>query len=94
METDRTAELSALPARELHDRAVGYAVRHGDLGFLWQLLKVIPAAEAASGRPEAVANDLSRISGLLSDAVAAGEGRLGESMRPFYLEYLSRHPDA
>ncbi|MFD0658594.1 hypothetical protein [Thermocatellispora tengchongensis] len=40
-------ELESLSARELHDRAVRYAVRHGDLGFLWDLLKVIPAAEAA-----------------------------------------------
>jgi hypothetical protein len=86
--------LEAIPADELHDRAVRYAVRHGDLGFLWDLLKVIPAAEAASGHKDETANDLSRVSALLSDAIAAGEGELGEALRPIYIEYLRKHPDA
>ncbi|MFI6739534.1 hypothetical protein ACIBI9_41980 [Nonomuraea sp. NPDC050451] len=86
--------LESLPADELHDRAVRYAVRHGDLGFLWDLLKVIPAAEAASGHGTEAANDLSRVSALLSDAIASGEGQLGEALRPIYIEYLRRHPDA
>jgi hypothetical protein len=86
--------LESLPAAELHDRAVSYAVRHGDLGFLWNLLRVIPAAEAASGHENETANDLSRVSALLSDAIAAGEGELGEALRPIYLEYLRDHPDA
>lgn len=87
-------ELESLPAHELHERAVRYAVRHGDLGFLWDLLKVIPAAEAASGHTTESANDLSKLSALLSDAIAAGEGKLGEALRPVYIEYLRRHPDA
>ncbi|GLW06022.1 hypothetical protein Misp01_11520 [Microtetraspora sp. NBRC 13810] len=87
-------KLESLPAKELHDRAVRYAVRHGDLGFLWDLLKVIPAAEVASGHEDEAVNDLSKVSALLSDAVAAGEGRLGESLRPIYIDYLNRHPDA
>ncbi|MEU6738237.1 hypothetical protein [Streptosporangium sandarakinum] len=91
LETD---ELEALPAQELHDRAVRYAVHHGDLGFLWELLKMIPAAEASTGNEEETANELSRVSALLSDAVAAGEGELGEALRPFYIEYLARHPEA
>ncbi|KAB8193558.1 hypothetical protein FH608_020245 [Nonomuraea phyllanthi] len=86
--------LESLPADELHDRAVRYAVRHGDLAFLWDLLKIIPAAEAASGHDTATANDLSRVSALLSDAIASGEGRLGEALRPIYIEYLRKHPDA
>ncbi|WP_285706705.1 hypothetical protein [Microtetraspora sp. NBRC 16547] len=87
-------DLELLSARELHDRAVRYAVRHGDLGFLWRLLKVIPAAEAVSGDREESANDLSRVSALLSDAMAAGEGHLGEALRPLYIDYLAKHPDA
>ncbi|SEM69901.1 hypothetical protein [Nonomuraea pusilla] len=86
--------LESLPASELHDRAVRYAVHHGDLGFLWNLLKVIPAAEAASGHDNETANDLSRVSALLSDAIASGEGDLGEALRPIYVEYLRAHPDA
>ncbi|WP_061300602.1 hypothetical protein [Herbidospora cretacea] len=84
-------QLEQLSAKELHDRAVRYAVRHGDFGFLWDLLKVIPAAQGASGREDETANDLSRVSALLSDAMAAGEGTLGEALRPVYIEYLSKH---
>lgn len=91
LETD---ELERLPAQELHDRAVRYAVHHGDFAFLWELLKVIPAAEASAGNESETANDLSRVSALLSDAMAAGEGRLGEALRPFYIDYLSKHPEA
>ncbi|GAA0922600.1 hypothetical protein [Nonomuraea longicatena] len=86
--------LESLSTSELHDRAVRYAVRHGDFAFLWNLLKVIPAAEAASGHDGETANDLSRVSALLSDALAAGEGDLGEALKPVYLEYLKAHPDA
>jgi hypothetical protein len=86
--------LQSLSPRELHDRAVRYAVAHGDFGFLWELLKVIPAAEAASGHHDEAANDLSRVSALLSDAMASGEGELGEALRPVYVDYLSKHPDA
>ncbi|GAA2265958.1 hypothetical protein GCM10010149_02640 [Nonomuraea roseoviolacea subsp. roseoviolacea] len=89
-----TEGLESLPASELHDRAVRYAVRHGDLGFLWNLLKVIPAAEASTGNQEETAADLSRVSALLSDALAAGEGELGDALRPIYIEYLTKHPDA
>jgi hypothetical protein len=91
MDVDQLAQLSA---KELHDRAVRYAVRHGDFGFLWDLLKVIPAAEAASGHADETANDLSRVSALLSDALGSGEGELGEALRPIYIDYLARHPDA
>jgi hypothetical protein len=89
-----SGRLDALSSRELHDRAVHYAVRHGDFGFLWELLKVIPAAEAAAGHEEESAGDLTRVSALLSDAIGSGEGQLGEALRPVYLDYLSRHPDA
>ncbi|MEU4836419.1 hypothetical protein [Streptosporangium sp. NPDC023615] len=91
LETD---ELEGLSAQQLHDRAVHYAVHHGDLGFLWELLTLIPAAQASSGNEEQTTNDLSRVSALLSDAMASGHGELGEALRPFYIEYLSKHPEA
>ncbi|WP_214110908.1 hypothetical protein [Acrocarpospora catenulata] len=87
-------QLEQLSTKELHDRAVRYAVRHGDIGFLWDLLKVIPAAEASAGNQDETANDLSRVSALLSDALGAGEGELGEALKPIYVTYLSAHPDA
>ncbi|MDA0635974.1 hypothetical protein ACQEUU_32815 [Nonomuraea sp. CA-218870] len=86
--------LETLSDSELHERAVRYAVRHGDLGFLWNLLKVIPAAEAATGHHSETTADLTRVSALLSDAITAGEGNLGAALRPVYLEYLREHPDA
>ena len=39
-------ELEALSSRELHDKAVHRALTHADLGFLWELVRAIPAAEA------------------------------------------------
>jgi hypothetical protein len=91
LETD---DLEALSAQELHERSVHYAVHHGDLGFLWDLLGMIPAAQASGGNEEETTNDLSRISALLSDAMASGQGNLGENLRPFYIDYLSKHPEA
>jgi hypothetical protein len=87
-------QFEGVPSRELHDRAVRHAVRHGDFGFLWDLLRAIPAAEAASGHEDEAANDLSRVSALLSDAIGSGEGELGQALRPIYLDYLSKHPEA
>ncbi|GAA2661724.1 MULTISPECIES: hypothetical protein [Nonomuraea] len=89
-----TEELESMPASELHERAVRYAVRHGDFGFLWELLRAIPAAEAASGHGGEVVNDLSHLSALLSDAMSSGQGELGEALRPLYVEYLAKHPEA
>ena len=42
--------LDQLSARELHDLAVHRAVRHVDVKFLWDLLRELPAGEAAAGR--------------------------------------------
>ena len=41
--------LEELSTAELHDRAVARAERHLDVKFFWSLLRVIPAAETASG---------------------------------------------
>jgi hypothetical protein len=90
-EPDRLEELSS---RQLHDRAIAYAVRHGDLAFLWELLRAIPAAQAAAGHADLAAGDLTRVAALLSDVIGAGEGELGEALRPVYLDYLSKHPGA
>ena len=44
-----TDPLEQLSSKELHDLALRRARRHLDVGFLWQLMKVLPAAEAATG---------------------------------------------
>ena len=86
-------DLETLSSRELHDRAVKRAVSHGDVGFLWKLLRQIPAAEAAAGDLERSNTDIMRVFGLVTDFVGSGDGELGEALRPVYLDYLATHPE-
>ena len=67
------------------------ALHHADFGFLWQLLREIPAAEAAEGNPGRTGADMYRISALISDALGSGEGETAEALRPLYLDYLEKH---
>ena len=67
------------------------ALHHADVGFLWELLSEIPAAEAAEGNPGRTGADLYRISALISDALGSGEGETAEALRPLYLDYLEKH---
>jgi hypothetical protein len=85
------AELESLPTQELHDRAIRTALRHLDVGFLWRLLKAIPAAEAATGHVDAAEVDALKLSALIGDALHAGEGDVGEALRPLYVEYVAEH---
>ncbi|MBA9004683.1 MULTISPECIES: hypothetical protein [Thermomonospora] len=82
-------ELDRLPTRELHDRAIKLALARGDLGFLWRLLRDIPAAEAAVGHPEQGTADMMHVSALVNEFLHAGEGELAEALRPVYLDYLA-----
>ena len=93
-EAERAADLEALSTAELHDRAVRRAERHLDVKFFWSLLQVIPAAEALSGDQGEAAFDIQFSRGLISDAVRSGDGELGEALRPLFIDYLRRHPDA
>jgi hypothetical protein len=83
-------ELATLSSKELHDRAVERAVRHLDVGFLWRLLKAIPAAEAAAGHPDQAEADVSHLSAMLNELVHAGDGDVADALRPLYIDYLSR----
>jgi hypothetical protein len=86
-------ELDALSSRELHDMAMHRALRHGDVRFLWDLLRALPAAAQLEGDPEESARDLTQVSALVSDALGSGEGAAAEALRPLYLDYLKKHPD-
>lgn len=86
-------ELEALSSHELHDRAVHVAMRHMDIGFLWDLLRAIPASEAARGRVDLAAADVTQMSAMISDALRSGEGDEADSLRPMYLDYLEKHED-
>jgi hypothetical protein len=86
-------ELDRLPTSELHDRALAVARDRNDAGFLWQLLKALPVAEAAVGDEERSKIDILRPLALINDFFDAGEGELGEALRPLYLDYLEEHAE-
>jgi len=91
---EQPEDLEQLPTAELHDRAVHRAERHLDVNFFWSLLQAIPAAEALSGDEGEAAFDMQFSRGLISDAVHSGDGERGEALRPLFIDYLRRHPDA
>ncbi len=85
-------DLDALPSRELHDLAVRRARRHLDVGFLWELLRALPAGEAIAGHPEHANADALHLSSLIGDAIdSEEEGGVIDALRPLYLDYLSKH---
>jgi hypothetical protein len=83
-----------LPTHDLHDRAVRRAERHLDVRFFWSLLQAIPAAAAAAGDPGEADFDIQSSKGLIKDALHSGDGAIGESLRPLFIDYLRKHPDA
>lgn len=89
---DTETDLESLTSRELHDLAVRRALHHADLGFFWELLRTIPAAETVEGDVREAGEDLTKVSAILSDALTAGEGDLADALRPFYIDYLTKHP--
>ena len=87
-------DLDQLSTRELHDRAVRRAEKHLDLKFFWSLLQMIPAAETISGDVGEAELDIQYARRLISDALHSGDGKLGEALRPVFIDYLRKHLDA
>jgi hypothetical protein len=83
--------LDALSSQELHDLAVRRAKRHLDARFFYNLIKLLPVAEAGAGEYDKSDNDILRLSAHFDDVTDSGRGEVGELMRPFYLEYLRKH---
>jgi len=83
--------LEQLSSKELHDRAVDRAKHHLDVRFFWQLMKLVPAAEAAAGNIDEAENDVFHLSAHVDDLTDAGEGETADMLRPFYLQYLREH---
>jgi len=92
--TDRGAasgkRYEQLSSRELHDLAVRRARRHLDIRFFWQLMDVLPAAQAAAGDLGEAEADVAQRSAHPNDITDAGREEVAEVLRPFYLEYLTR----
>jgi hypothetical protein len=78
--------LDQLSSRELHDLAVHRAVHHLDVKFLWDLLRELPASEAAAGRADLATADALHLSELIGEAIDAGDGEVAEETRPFYTD--------
>ncbi|MFL5865894.1 MAG: hypothetical protein ACJ766_02215 [Thermoleophilaceae bacterium] len=83
--------LERLSSKELHDLAVTRAKRHLDVRFFWNLIEVLPAAEAAAGQLEEMEQDVARVSAHIDDITDSGRGEVAEQLRPFYLDYLRKH---
>jgi hypothetical protein len=88
-------ELGQLSTKALHDLSIDTARRHTDVAFLWRLVKALPVAEEIAGDDERAKTDILRPLALINDALYdAGEGALGEALRPLYVEYLLERGDA
>jgi hypothetical protein len=85
------AALDHISSQELHDRAVSYAKRHVDVRFFWNLIRLLPAAEAAAGDLDEAETDVMRLSAHVDDVSESGRGDVADMLRPFYIEYLERH---
>jgi hypothetical protein len=83
--------LDALSSQELHDLAVRRAKRHLDARFFYDLVKLLPVAEAGAGEHAESENDIMHLSSHVDDVTDSGKGEVAELMRPFYLEYLRKH---
>ena len=86
-----TENLDQLSTKELHDRAFKLARRRLDLGFLWNLVKVTPAAEAAAGHQDEAEQDILSTIERVADAVHPDTAEEAEAFRPLYIEYLKQH---
>jgi hypothetical protein len=83
--------LDALSSKQLHDRAVRYALRHLDIPFFVRLMKALPVAEAAAGDLDAAEADAMTLRAHIDDVTDSGEGEVAELLRPLYLDYLRGH---
>jgi hypothetical protein len=86
-----TDDLDRLSSQELHDLAVSRAKHHVDVKFFWELMRALPAAEAAAGEFDEAEADVFKLSAKVDDVADAGKGEVGDLLRPFYLDYLRRH---
>lgn len=89
---DNDTEFDHISTEKLHEDAVELARRRWDVGFFWEVLRMLPAAEAAAGRPEASEASVAQLSGLLYEAFSAEtDPKVQEALRPFYISYLREH---
>jgi hypothetical protein len=83
--------LERLSSAQLHDMALHRARRHLDVRFFWNLMQLLPAAEASTGKLDDAETNVLRLSAHVDDVTQAGEGPVADALRPYYVEYLSSH---
>ena len=84
-------ELEQLSDEELHARAFRLARRRLDVGFFWNLLKAVPAAEAAAGHLDEAQNDIMSFAQRVDDMLHPDSPEEMEALRPLYVHYLLEH---
>jgi hypothetical protein len=89
--TSDAGRMEDLPSRELHDLALARARERRDVGFLWELLRAIPAAAATLGDLDRAKFDLMHGLSLLEEFAHADEGEMADALRPMYVTYLTEH---
>jgi hypothetical protein len=82
--------LEQLSSEQLHRLAIRRAVERRDLRFLWELLQVLPAAEAAAGELDKAEADVFTLRSRLDDLTDSGRRPIADALRPYYVEYLRR----
>lgn len=87
------AELNRLSSQELHDRAFRHAEHHIDLKFFWDLVEMIPIAEVAADKVGNAEEDVHDPRLQVLDAIRESP-ELMDALRPVYIDYLMKHPDA
>ncbi|GAA2416277.1 hypothetical protein GCM10010191_28340 [Actinomadura vinacea] len=87
---DAAARLENLSSKELHGLALARARERRDVGFLWELLRAIPAAAASLGNLDRAKFDLLHGLSLLEEFTHAGEGEMADALRPLYIGYLAQ----
>jgi hypothetical protein len=80
-------DLETMPSHDLHDRAIGMAKADGDLGWLWQLIRSIPAAEGEVGDLEDSDMDMASTISAINGYIRADRDLPG-TLRSRYVGYL------
>jgi hypothetical protein len=89
---DTFEELDALTTDELRHRAFRLARERHDLKFFWELMRMIPAADEAEGRPDKLATEVESVRTWLNDFLTP-DHELLEAMRPVFVDYLKNHSE-
>ena len=84
-------ELEGLSTKELHDRAFRLARHRLDVGFFWNLVEAVPAAEAAAGHLDEAEKDVLSFAQRVEDLVHPDTTEEADAFRPVYIEYLLEH---